>query len=140
MSVALFQMFVLALATAAISVTVSKARVFASFRSWVASKNAWFGELISCSYCTSHWVALALTAVYRPKLVSQLTAIDFLVSVFAIVATSAVLSGAIMKLTPFQQPPPDSDDENEVEQLRVALKSARDKLIEQARVIERIRS
>lgn len=100
--VGLYQVAVLALATAAISVTVSKARVFASIREWVASRNNWLGELMSCSYCTSHWVAIALVAIYRPVLVSQWVVVDLLVSVFGVVAFAAIISGVIIKLNPFQ--------------------------------------
>lgn len=99
--IGLYQVAVLALATAAISVTVSRARVFASAREWIASRNTWLGELVSCSYCTSHWVAIALVAIYRPVLVSQWIIVDLLVSVFGVVAIAAIVSGVIIKLNPF---------------------------------------
>jgi hypothetical protein len=100
--IGLYQVAVLALATAAISVTVSKARVFASARAWIAARNTWLGELVSCSYCTSHWVAIALVAIYRPVLVSQWIFVDLLVSVFGMVAIAAIVSGVIIKLNPFR--------------------------------------
>lgn len=98
----LYQVAVLALATAAISVTVSKARLFASAREWIATRNTWLGELVSCSYCTSHWVAIALVAIYRPVLVSQWIVVDLLVSAFGMVAIAAIISGMITKLNPFR--------------------------------------
>jgi hypothetical protein len=97
----LYQVAVLALATAAISVTTSKARVFASARRWIASRSDWFGDLVSCTYCTSHWVAIAFVAIYRPVIVHQWIVIDLIVSVFTTVALSAIISGAIIKLNPF---------------------------------------
>lgn len=100
--IGLYQVAILALATAAISVTVSKARVLASAREWIASRNNWLGELVSCSYCTSHWVAIALVAIYRPVLVSQWIIVDLLVSVFGVVAIAAIVSGVIIKLNPFR--------------------------------------
>lgn len=100
--IGLYQVAILALATAAVSVTTSKSRVFASAREWIASRNNWLGELVSCSYCTSHWVAIVLVAIYRPVLISQWIVIDLLVSVFGVVAIAAVVSGVIMKLNPFR--------------------------------------
>lgn len=101
-TIGLYQVAVLALATAAISVTVSRSRIFASAREWIAIRNTWLGELVSCSYCTSHWVAIALVAIYRPVLISQWIFVDFLVSVFGIVAIAAVISGVIINLNPFR--------------------------------------
>lgn len=45
------------LATAALSVTISRASITAPLREWVFSKSERVGHLISCDYCTSHWVA-----------------------------------------------------------------------------------
>lgn len=132
----LYQVAVLALATAAISATVSKARVFAFAREWIASRNTWLGELVSCSYCTSHWVAIALVAIYRPVLISQCIAVDLLVSVFGVVAISAIVSGVIIKLNPF--PSRNDELESEVTQLRETLQVARIKLVEQARTIKEL--
>lgn len=100
--IGLYHITVLALATAAISVTVSKARLFASAREWIALRSNRLGELVSCSYCTSHWVAIAFVAIYRPVLISQWIAVDLLVSVFGVVAIASIISGVIIKLTPFR--------------------------------------
>lgn len=96
---ALYEVVVLALATAAISVTISKAQVLSSFRDWVADHSAWLGDLISCHYCTSHWVAIGFIAIYHPFLVRKWTVSDLFISLFATVAISAVVSGVILKLT-----------------------------------------
>lgn len=95
------QIAVLALATSAISVTTSKARVFTSVRSWIASHNKWLGDLVSCTYCTSHWIAIAFVAIYRPVVIKQWIVVDLVVSMFVTVAISAVMSGLITKLNPF---------------------------------------
>ena len=97
----LFRVFVLALATSAISVTISKAKVFEALRYWIAKRNKWFGELVSCSYCTSHWVAIAFVAIYRPRPIHQFFLIDIIVSVFVIVIFSAIVSGLVMRLLQF---------------------------------------
>lgn len=100
--IGLYQVAVLALAVAAIAVTTSKSRMFTPTRKWVAGRSNLLGELASCHYCTSHWVAFVLVAIYRPVLVPQWFLLDLLVSVFAVVAIAAVISGVIIKLTPFQ--------------------------------------
>lgn len=50
----------------------------------------------------SHWVAIALVAIYRPVLISQWIVIDLLVSVFGVVAIAAIISGVIINLIPFR--------------------------------------
>lgn len=142
MFTAMYQVVVLALATAAISTTISKGRIFVSARKWIIERNEWLGKLVSCSYCASHWVALVFVAIYRPILIQQWFIVDFFVSVFSVVAISAIISGAIIKLTPWQQslPADEPDDEvdQEVEQLHVALQAARDKIVEQNKTIEEL--
>lgn len=137
-----YQVVVLALATAAISTTISKGRIFASTREWIIERNEWLGKLVSCSYCISHWVALVFVAIYRPILIQQWFIVDFFVSVFSVVAISAIISGVIIKLTPWQQPlpagEPDDEVDQEVEQLRVALQAARDKIVEQNKTIREL--
>lgn len=72
----MYQVLVLSLATAAISVTVSRAQIFATFRTLVAEKSTWAGKLISCYYCTSHWVAIVFVLIYRPVLISRFYVVD----------------------------------------------------------------
>lgn len=138
-ALALYQVAVLALATAAISLTITKGRIFTSAREWIAGRNKWLGELMSCPYCTSHWVAIVLVAIYRPVIIQQWFLIDLLVSVFAMVAMSAVICGVVIKLSPSQEKTPeDGVSEEEMEQLRSALEAARNKIIEQNRLIKEL--
>jgi len=97
-TIALFQIIVLAFAAAAISTTITKAFIFAPMREWIFKRNEWFGELFSCPYCMSHWVGFVLVAIYRPILVEMCFVIDLLISVFVLVAISAIVSGLILKL------------------------------------------
>jgi hypothetical protein len=108
----LYQVVVLALAIAAISVTTAKSRIFASARSWINERNEWLGELASCQYCTSHWLALVFVAIYRPVIIKQWIIVDLLVSLFSMVAIAAVISGLIIKLATFQgnDNPPDKEN------------------------------
>lgn len=125
----------IALATMAISLTTSRALVFAPFRMWVASKSSWLGELVSCFYCTSHWVAIALVVIYRPVLVQKWLPLDFFVSVFVVVAISAVLNALVTRLTPMQRKM-DSSSERELQALRSALEVARNLISSQQEQIK----
>lgn len=100
----MYQVLVLSLATAAISVTISRAQIFATFRAFVAEKSSWAGKLISCYYCTSHWVAIAFVLIYRPVLISRFFVIDLFVSTFSIVCIAALVGGIIIKLNVFRKP------------------------------------
>jgi hypothetical protein len=89
----------LALATAALSLTVAKTHAFEWLRTWVFARSDFLGELLSCHYCMSHWFALGLVAVYRPVVVSSgIILFDLAVSVFALVALSALVSATIARL------------------------------------------
>ena len=112
----------IALATAAMALTTSRARIFAPLREWVASKSSWLGELFSCFYCTSHWVAIVLVAIYQPVLVRRWFFLDLLVSVFVVVSVSTLVCGAIIRLTSMGE---DNSAHEEIESLRDALESAR---------------
>ena len=88
--------FTLALAVSAISMTVSKAVVFKGLRSWTRGHLPWLGKLMSCPYCTSHWVSFAIVGLYRPSVVnSGFWAVDLFVTALALVAVAAPVSGLI---------------------------------------------
>ncbi len=118
-----YDIVVIALATAAISITISKGRIFAPVRGWVASKNHWFGELLSCFYCTSHWLAFIFVMIYQPLLVHKLFVLDLFVSMFVVVAISAVICGVIIRLTSNQEVEK-PDESEELQALYSALETA----------------
>jgi hypothetical protein len=97
---ALYRVAVLALAATAVSLTITRATIFAAFRAWVVSRSAWLGKLVSCPYCTSHWVAFALVGAYRPVLVPCWLPLDLAVSAFAMVTLSAAFGGTVLLLLP----------------------------------------
>lgn len=92
---------VLALASVAIALATSRSWVFRPFRSWVRSKSAWFGELVSCWYCTCHWVAAAMTAWYRPRIMDSWLPVDLIVGWFVIVSLSLFMGGLIQLIVTF---------------------------------------
>lgn len=136
--VSLLQVVVLALATAAISLTAAKGRIFAPVRTSISIRSEWLGKLASCPYCTSHWVAIALVAIYRPVLIPHWIILDLILSVFVTVAISAVVSGMIQWLSSSHSEMMQEDSSEEIEQLRAALQVARDKLVEQADLIKQL--
>lgn len=116
----LMEILILALATSAISVTVTKGAIFSGLRSWIINKSEWSGKLLSCPYCFSHWIAFALVMVYRPVLVTVWYPFDLIISVFVVVAVSAIISGVIIWLLPFH-----SAETEEIQELRSALEKAK---------------
>ena len=94
----LFAVFVLSLATTSISVTITKAKVFAPLRDFIFRIWNWLGELFSCPYCMSHWVAGVFVAIYRPTIIHKWIYIDLTVSLFVIVTISAIISGIILSM------------------------------------------
>jgi multisubunit Na+/H+ antiporter MnhG subunit len=92
---------ILAIAVAAVSMTIGRAKVSEGFRSWADNKSAWLGKLVNCPYCISHWIALVAVAWYRPRVItSGFIVFDWFVSLFVIVALASLVSGMI-KLASF---------------------------------------
>lgn len=92
---------ILAIAVAAVSMTIGRAKVSEGFRSWADNKSAWLGKLVNCPYCISHWIALVAVAWYRPRVItSGFIVFDWVVSLFVIVALASLVSGMI-KLASF---------------------------------------
>lgn len=129
----LIEILILALAVAVISLTVTKSTLFEKPRQWILERSAWIGKLVTCPYCTSHWVSFVLVALYQPKIThSPWWQLDLLVSAFAIVALAMPIAFVVHRS--FQGI--GTADGDEVALLRTALARARDKLIEQERQIK----
>lgn len=58
----------LSLVTASLSFTITETKIFEPLREWLKKKNSFLGNLFSCGYCFGHWIAFALTAIYKAKL------------------------------------------------------------------------
>jgi hypothetical protein len=56
----LFQLFAVAAVVMGISQTIAKERICEPIRKRLGGKETWFGYLVSCPYCVSHYVAFAL--------------------------------------------------------------------------------
>lgn len=89
---------VLALATSAISVTVTLSTLFGPFRAWVPGE--FLRELVRCPYCFSHWVAFGLLLLHRPVNYTgaRFWLVSWFVEWFAVVAVAAIISFTIKRL------------------------------------------
>lgn len=94
----------LALATAALSVTIAKSTVGTPLRHAGYLISDAIGDLLSCYYCVSHWIAAVLVLWFMPR--NQAWP-DYLIAItvysFAIVALAALISGLIIALKKHSQ-------------------------------------
>jgi Protein of unknown function (DUF1360) len=107
------EILAIALAVAAVSTTIAKSSLFTKMREWMLDHFMFLGKLMSCSYCTSHWVAFFFVAIYRPKLIELWWGIDFVLTAFAVIAIATVIIGVMVKLTPFGSNAEDEDEDEE---------------------------
>lgn len=122
---ALLVVLILSLPVSAITLTITKSSLFECLREWALKRNKWLGKLVSCPYCTSHWVSFALVVLYQPRMVrSGAWPIDLIISAFAIVALAQPLSFLVLCCLRGMEPKEDP----EKEQLRAALQKARELL------------
>ena len=56
----LFQLLAVSAVVMGISQTIAKERICAPLRERLGGKETWWGYLVSCPYCVSHYVAIAL--------------------------------------------------------------------------------
>jgi hypothetical protein len=55
-----FQLFAVSAVVMGVSQTIARERIFAPLRERLGGKDTWFGYLVSCPYCVSHYAAFAL--------------------------------------------------------------------------------
>jgi hypothetical protein len=84
-------------AIAALSTTFAKSHVLLWFRIWAFSKWEYFGTMLSCSYCMSHWFALGFIfldpyAKYKFTVIEGGMLVNFLTTWFLLVFMSSMLS------------------------------------------------
>jgi hypothetical protein len=78
------QVALLSFATASIAFGITETKLLASVRAWIARRSAILGELFACGYCLGHWVALALVAIYRPRLFEAWWLLDYFIAALVI--------------------------------------------------------
>ena len=108
--VTLYHVIVIGIATGAISLFITKSALLNSFHKWLEKKSPFLDELLSCPWCTSHWVGAGLLLVYQPWLIDWgwrpvwmymfnflLAPVDFLVTLMVIVFVAAITAGVMYK-------------------------------------------
>lgn len=105
---ALVECLLIALAGSAISMTLTKATISKSLREKIKSKSKFFGELLSCPYCTSHWIHAILVIFCRPLILTFfprmiIPGMNYIIVWFALVSLSSYGSGLIYRaLSPME--------------------------------------
>lgn len=88
----------LAMAVAAMSVTISLSKVFKNLRDNISSRNAWLGELVSCPYCFSHWLSFLAVLVYRPQVLEGgAPFLNLFLTAFVLVCLASLFGGLIYR-------------------------------------------
>lgn len=96
---ALWACFVIAVAAASISYTITMTELFAPVRSWSQKLGHMIGYLFTCFYCMSHWVVIAAVLIYRPRLIqSDLLGVDLIVSIFFTITMAALVCGLLFRV------------------------------------------
>lgn len=92
----LITVVLLGLASGAASTTIASSRIFKWLRTWIAGRNEFLGELISCSYCLGHWVSAFLVWLWAYFIGQNI--ILLVTAWLASTAVSALVSGTISRL------------------------------------------
>jgi Protein of unknown function (DUF1360) len=87
--------------TGVISLTLTKSKLFSPMRKWIRYRSDWLGELVSCPYCTSHWVGGLLVATQHPGGPGKWLIVSGM-AILVAALTSAVVFRAISTLSPTQ--------------------------------------
>jgi hypothetical protein len=100
-----FHLAYLSVACGAISLVLTKSHVLNPMHDWLEKNAPFLGKMLSCPWCTSHWVALGLVLAYDPLAITEydhatyqlmswfrfvLVPLDYVVAVFVMVALSTV--------------------------------------------------
>lgn len=101
----LITILVLSLATASMSFTLARSKIFEKFRRWVSRKSNGLGYLVNCPYCVSHWIAAYLVLDYGPRPLEFWRPLDLVISIFTVIALSAMFIGLIGLAFPQRKAP-----------------------------------
>ena len=95
-------LLVLALANMAISLTLTTSVLFMPFRERIKRKywkKQMLINLISCPYCASHWVAIALISATE----TRFAPVAWVVETFAVVGMTALLAYSWLKISGYNK-------------------------------------
>jgi hypothetical protein len=75
--------------------TIARERIFAPLRERLGGRHTWFGYLVSCPFCASHWLAFALvplTGTYAVRIDPRIPVLSPLLDVFFSAIVVAVVA------------------------------------------------
>jgi len=125
-----FNWVILCLAVASFSWTISRSKLFKSFRSWISKRSYRLGELFSCPYCLIHWVAIFVCLFPKQLAVDVAQGygwiIDFVIRVFATTTLASMISGYAIRIPLGFGNGKDED----IEHLEGALSDAKSTIVE----------
>jgi hypothetical protein len=99
---AMLEALILSMVAALIATTISESQLFRDLRLWAKNRSHFLGAGIGCGYCLSHWVAMALVAIYRPRvLLSSLALLDYVLTAFFIAWLAALQWALLMAILKF---------------------------------------
>ncbi len=87
-------------ATGVASLTLTRARPLRPIRQWIQKRSQWWGELVGCPYCISHWVAAGLVAWHWPGLYNAI--LEWLMVVAIAAPSAALVYRSIITILPAQ--------------------------------------
>jgi hypothetical protein len=88
----------LAVAVAVMALVITRSKIALPLREWATRTSKWLGKLLTCPFCTSHWLAFGLVAVYRPRLVhSDIYVLDLFMTALVIVAIASIIAGWVFQ-------------------------------------------
>lgn len=97
MAETVFVFALLSLATAACSLTIAKSTITDGLRDWALRRVLPVGQLLSCPYCLSHWIAFILMLWAKPVLFNGFW-INLCVGTFSLIGGSTIVVGIAVKL------------------------------------------
>lgn len=91
--------FIASLATATMTLTISRGKIFRFFRLLLKKYSPFISELVECPYCLAHWVALFIaTAIHLRSPVFMSTGLfNILLSAFSLVPPACVIMAIMFK-------------------------------------------
>lgn len=92
-----------AAAVASVTLTIAKGKIFQPVRNWLRDHWVWGAKLMTCGYCLSHWIAAAMVAAVGPVAVTQVPAVNYIVTAFALISMATLIAGGMAHLYMMQE-------------------------------------
>jgi len=91
--------FLLSIITASISFFIAHSQLLEDLREWIQERSKFFGDLFSCCYCLSHWVAVIMVIIFSVRLFDcGWVGIDIVLTILAVAWFAGLQSMAMIRL------------------------------------------